>query len=82
MKESRDEYLSHAIRKLRNQVKIRPNRNQVPFIIQNYMLRPISGHPQVHNLCLEHIYLDSYSFLDACYLLIVAQRRCIGVAAR
>jgi hypothetical protein len=28
--------------------------NHIPFIIQNYMFRPISGHPQVHNLCLKH----------------------------
>jgi hypothetical protein len=27
---------------------------QLNTIVQNYMFRPISGHPQVHNLCLEH----------------------------
>jgi hypothetical protein len=29
--------------------------NLSPFIILNYMFRPISGHPQVHTFCLKHI---------------------------
>jgi predicted metalloendopeptidase len=29
--------------------------NLNPFIAQNYIFRPISGHPHIYNLCLKHI---------------------------
>jgi hypothetical protein len=27
--------------------------NEIPFIMQNYMFQPISGHPQVRSFCLK-----------------------------
>jgi hypothetical protein len=46
------------------EIKSKPSKqNQIPFIIQNYLCRPISGHFQVHNLCLKRTEEGIYVYI-------------------